>query len=77
MTAGIDRRKDNAMPDKELIYQRLYAIDGMLTALYERLDGSSDVSTVEMVWGIRDTFERATEDVQALVLALEGNKYQN
>lgn len=59
------------MPEKELIYQRLYAIDGMLTALYERLDGSADVSTVEMVWGIRDYLEHAIEDVQALVLAIE------
>ena len=59
------------MPDKETIYRRFYAIDGMLTALNDRLDGSADVSAVEMVWGIRDYLERAIEDVQALVLALE------
>lgn len=62
------------MPDKELIYQRLYAIDGMLTALYERLDGSADVSAVEMVWGIRDYLEHTIEDVQALVKALDLSK---
>lgn len=59
------------MPEKETIYNRLYAVDGMLTALYERLEGKTDVSTVEMVWGIRDYLEHTIEDVQALVLALE------
>ena len=60
------------MPDKETIYRRFYAIDGMLTALNDRLDGSADVSAVEMVWGIRDYLEHTIEDVQALVNALEG-----
>lgn len=60
------------MPDKELIYRRFYAIDGMLTTLYDRLDGTADVSAVEMVWGVRDYLEHAIEDVQALVNALEG-----
>lgn len=60
------------MPDKEMIYLRFYAIDGMLTTLYDRLDGVADVSAVEMVWGIRDYLEHAIEDVQALVNALEG-----
>jgi hypothetical protein len=59
------------MPDKEMIFNRLYAVDGMLTTLYERLEGKADVSTVEMVWGIRDYLEHSIEDVQALVLALE------
>ena len=59
------------MPDKEMIFNRLYGVDGMLTTLYERLEGKTDVSTVEMVWGIRDYLEHAIEDVQALVLALE------
>jgi len=59
------------MPDKEMIFNRLYAVDGMLTALYDRSEGAADVSTVEMVWGIRDYLERTIEDVQALVLALE------
>ncbi len=59
------------MPDKETIFNRLYAVDGMLTALYERLEGKADVSTVEMAWGIRDYLEHAIEDMQALVLALE------
>ena len=59
------------MPDKETIYRRFYAIDGMLTALYERLDGKADISAVEMIWGIRDYLEHAIEDVQALVNALE------
>ena len=62
------------MPDKETIYRRFYAIDGMLTTLYDRLDGSADVSAVEMVWGIRDYLEHTVEDVQALVKALEENK---
>ena len=62
------------MPDKETIYRRFYAIDGMLTTLYDRLDGMADVSAVEMVWGIRDCLEQAIEDVQALVNALE-NKH--
>ena len=60
------------MPDKEMIYQRFYAIDGMLTMLYDRLDGAADVSAVEMIWGIRDYLEHTIEDVQALVNALEG-----
>ncbi len=55
------------MPDKKLIYERLYAVDGMLSVLYERLDGKIDISTTEMIWGIRDYLEHATEDVQALV----------
>ena len=59
------------MPDKETIYRRFYAIDGMLTALYERLDGTADISAVEMIWGIRDYLEHAIEDVQALVNALD------
>ena len=62
------------MPDKETIYRRFYAIDGMLTALYERLDGKADISAVEMIWGIRDYLEHTIEDVQALVKALEESK---
>lgn len=62
------------MPDKDLIYNRLYAVDGMLTSLYERLDGKTDISTVEMLWGIRDYLEHAIEDVQALVNAMESRK---
>ena len=59
------------MPDKEMIYRRFYAIDGMLTMLYDRLDGVADVSAVEMIWGIRDYLEHTIEDVQALVKALD------
>ena len=62
------------MPDKDLIYNRLYAVDGMLTSLYERLDGKTDISTVEMLWGFRDYLEHAIEDVQALIIAMESRK---
>ncbi len=64
------------MPDKETIFQRLYAVEGMLDVLAERVKGSPDVSTAEMAWGVKDYMEHVREDVQALVYALEGRIIQ-
>ena len=59
------------MPDKEVIFQRLYSIEGMLDVLAKRIEGIPDVMAVEMAVGIADYMARTREDVQALVYALE------
>lgn len=62
------------MPDREIIFQRLYSVEGMLSVLAERVKDSADVSTAEMAWGISDYMAHVREDVQALVYALEGRQ---
>jgi len=64
------------MPDKDVIFQRLYSIEGMLDVLVKRIEGIPDISAVEMAVGIADYMARTREDVQALVYALEGRKAQ-
>ena len=64
------------MPDSDLIFQRLYSIEGMLAMLADRVKDSPDVSLAEMAWGVKDYMEHVREDVQALVYALEGRIIQ-
>ena len=65
-------QKGKKMPDKELIFQRLYSIEAMLDVLAKHIEGMPDVSAVEMAVGIADYMAQTREDVQALVYALEG-----
>ena len=62
------------MPDKDLIFQRMYSVSSMLRALYDKLDQSEAGNTAEMAWGIWDYHAHVVEDVQALVYALEGRQ---
>jgi hypothetical protein len=73
-TAGKDLQKGSLMPDKEIIFQRLYSIEAMLDVLAKRIEGIQDVSAVEMAVGIADYMAQTREDVQALVYALEQHR---
>ena len=67
-------QKASLMPDKEIIFQRLYSIEAMLDVLAKRIEGIQDVSAVEMAVGIADYMAQTREDVQTLVYALEQHR---
>ena len=60
------------MPDKDVIFQRMYSIEAMLDILAARIKDIPDVSAAEMAVGVADYMARTREDVQALVYTLEG-----